>query len=197
MDTKKILTLVEGAVMVAMAFGLSFVKIVQFTWGGSITLLSMLPIVVYSIRNGIKNGLLCSFAYSLTQLAQGIFMDGVLGWGLTPTMLIACMFLDYVGAFTVIGFAGMFRKKGMKGWIIGTVIVMLVRYAFHILSGAVIFVTVGMLWDVIDVSNPWLYSMGYNACYMLPEMILTTIGAVLLFRTGAIKMILKKQESTI
>lgn len=197
MDRKKILMLAEGSVMVALAFGLSFVKIFQFPWGGSITLLSMLPIVVYSIRNGVKNGLLCSFAYSLTQLAQGFFMDGVLGWGLTPAMLIACMFLDYVGAFTVIGSAGMFRQKGIKGWITGTVIVMLVRYAFHILSGAVIFATVGMLWDVIDVQDPWLYSMGYNACYMLPEMVLTTIGAVLLFKTGAIKMILKKQASTI
>lgn len=195
MDKKKILTLAEGAVMVALAFGLSFVKLVQFPWGGSITLLSMLPIAVYSIRNGIKDGLLCSFAYSLTQLAQGIFMDGLLGWGLTPTMLIACMLLDYVGAFTVIGFAGMFRQKGMKGWITGTVIVMIVRYAFHILSGAVIFATVGKLWDVIDVSNPWLYSMGYNACYMLPELILTTVGAVVLFKTGAVKMILKKQAA--
>ena len=196
MDKKKLLTLVEGAVMVALAFGLSlfpkFIPFLNLPWGGSITLFSMLPIVVYSIRNGVKNGLLCSFAYSLTQLAQGLFMDGLLGWGLTPGMLIACILLDYIGAFTVIGFAGIFRKKEMKGWISGTVLVIFARYVLHVISGAVIFHTVGKLWDVFDVSNPWLYSLGYNGVYMLPEMILTTIGAVLLFKSGVIKMIIKK-----
>lgn len=196
MDKKKLLALVEGAVMVALAFGLSllpkFIPFLNLPWGGSITFFSMLPIVVYSIRNGIKNGLLCSFAYSLTQLAQGLFMDGLLGWGLTPGMLIACILLDYIGAFTVLGFAGLFRKFEMKGWIGGTVLVIFARYALHVVSGAVIFATAGKLWEGLNISNPWLYSMAYNACFMLPEMILTTIGAVLLFKSGVIKMIIKK-----
>lgn len=196
MDKKKILSLVEGAVMVALAFGLSllteFIPFLNLPWGGSITLLSMLPIVVYSIRNGVKSGLLCSFAYSLTQLAMGIIHSGLLGWGLTPGMLIACILLDYIGAFTVLGFAGMFRKKEMKGWIVGTVSVIFVRYVLHVISGAVIFATAGKLWEGLNINDPWLYSMAYNACFMLPEMILTTIGAVLLFRTGVIKMIIKK-----
>lgn len=195
MDRKKILTLAEGAVMVALAFGLSMITIIRMPLDGTVTLLSMLPIVVYSIRNGVKNGLLCSFAYSLTQLAQGIFVGGLLGWGLTPVMLSSCIFLDYVGAFTVIGFAGLFRTKEMKGWIAGTVSVILIRYAFHVISGAVVFATSGKLWEGLDISNPWLYSMAYNACFMLPELILTTIGAVLLFKTGAVKMILKKQAT--
>lgn len=198
MERKKVLTLVEGAIMVALAFALSFVTqfipFLNLPWGGSITLLSMLPIVVYSIRNGVKYGVMCSFVYSLTQLAQGI-VGGLLGWGLTPVMLIGCIFLDYIGAFTVIGFAGLFRNKGMKGWIGGTVMVIAVRYLFHVLSGAVIFASTGKLWESLEINNPWFYSMAYNACYMLPEMILTTIGAAVLFKTGAIKMILKNQTS--
>ena len=198
-NREKILKLVEGAVMVALAFGLSwvtkFIPFLNLPWGGSITLFSMLPIVVYSIRNGVKCGLMCSFVYSLTQLAQGI-VDGLFGWGLAPAMLVGCIFLDYTGAFTVLGFAGMFRKKDMKGWISGTVVVIFIRYAFHVLSGAVIFASAGKLWEGLgEITDPWLYSMAYNACYMLPEMILTAIGAVLLFKTGAVKMILKKQES--
>lgn len=195
MDKRKIHALVEGAIMVALAFGLSFIKVFQLPWGGSITLLSMLPIIVYSIRNGVKDGLLCSFAFSLAQLAQGIFMDGLLGWGLTPVMLVSCMFLDYVGAFTALGLAGAFRKKDMQGWIVGTVGVIFVRYIFHVISGAVVFASAGKLWEGLEIANPWLYSIVYNACYMLPEMILTTAGAVLLFKTGAVKMILKKQEA--
>lgn len=195
MDRKKTLALVEGAVMVALAFGLDMIsKLIPFLtlpFGGSITLLSMLPIVVYSIRNGVKYGLMCSFAYSLVQLITDLAKLGT--WGLTPATFIACAALDYIIAFSVLGLAGIFRGKGMKGWIGGTVCAVFLRYASHVISGAAVFATVGKLWDVIDITNPWLYSLAYNACYMLPEMILTTIGAVLLFKTGAVKMILKKQ----
>ncbi len=195
MKNNKVRILVEGAVMVALAFVLSLVKIYELPWGGSVTLLSMLPIVIFSIRNGVGNGLACAFVYSLSQLLDGIIRGGMLGWGLTPIMLITCIFLDYIGAFTVIGLAGLFRHKDVGGWIGGTVAVIFARYALHVLSGAVVFHTTGKLWEGLgEISNPWLYSMLYNACYMLPEMILTTIGAVVLFKTGAIKMILKKAD---
>lgn len=195
----KVLTLVEGAIMVALAFVLSFVTqfipFLNLPWGGSITLLSMLPIVVYSIRRGVKCGLMCSFVYSLTQFAQGA-VGGLFGWGLTPIMLIGCIFLDYIGAFTVLGFAGLFRKKGMKGWIAGTVMVIAVRYLFHILSGAIIFKSAGIIWEALgEISNPWLYSLLYNGCYMLPEMILTTIGAVIMFKIPVVKNILNNQTT--
>lgn len=191
MKNNKVRVLVEGAIMVALAFVLSMVKIYKLPWGGSVTLLSMLPIVVFSIRNGVGNGLACAFVYSLAQLLQGIVADGLLGWGLTPGMLAACIFLDYIGAFTVIGLSGMLRRKDIRGWIGGTVSVVAVRYALHVLSGAVVFHSAGKLWEGLEIANPWLYSAAYNACYMLPEMILTTAGAVVLFKTGAIKMILK------
>lgn len=191
--------MVEGAVMVALAFGLSltteFIPFLNLPWGGSITLLSMLPIIVYSIRNGVESGLACSFVYSLTQLAMGIMHSGLLGWGLTPGMLIACILLDYIGAFTVLGLAGMFRKREMTGWISGTVAAIVLRYAMHVVSGAVVFHSAGKLWEGLEIGNPWLYSTVYNACYMLPELIFTTIGATFLFKSGAIKMILKGREA--
>lgn len=199
MERNKVLIMVEGAVMVALAFGLSllteFIPFLNLSWGGSITLLSMLPIIVFSIRNSIKSGLACSFVYSLTQLAMGIMHSGLLGWGLTPGMLIACILLDYIGAFTVLGLAGMFRKREMTGWISGTVAAIVLRYAMHVVSGAVVFHSAGKLWEGLEIGNPWLYSTVYNACYMLPELIFTTIGATFLFKSGAIKMILKGREA--
>ena len=71
MKNKKVLTLVEGAVMVALATVLSFVKIVHLPWGGSVTLLSMLPIIVFSIKRGVANGLAASFVFALIQFIQG------------------------------------------------------------------------------------------------------------------------------
>ena len=194
MKNNKVRILVEGAVMVALAFVLSLVKIFKLPWGGSITLLSMLPIVIYSIRNGAKCGLGAAFVFSLAQFLDGVIGDGLFAWGLAPLDLALCIFLDYIGAFTVLGLAGMFRKSDIKGWISGTVIVVAARFVFHTISGAVVFHSAGMLWEGLEIANPWLYSAAYNACYMLPELILTTVGAAVLFKTGAIKMILTSAD---
>ena len=53
--SQKTQLLVEGAVVIALATVLSFIRIIKMPWGGSVTLLSMLPIVIYSIKNGVKN----------------------------------------------------------------------------------------------------------------------------------------------
>lgn len=191
MKKNKIHVMVEGAIMVALAFVLSMVKVFSLPWGGSVTLLSMLPIIVFGIRNGVASGLACSFVYSLVQLVQGIAVDGLLGWGLTPGMLAACIFLDYIAAFTVLGLAGAFRRHDFGGWFGGAVAAIALRYVMHVVSGAAVFASAGKLWESLEIDNPWLYSAAYNACYMLPEMILTSLAAAVLFKSGAIKMILK------
>ncbi len=184
--------LAEGAIMVAMAFILSCIKVFNLPWGGSITLLSMLPIAVFSIKRGVKAGLFAAFVYALIQLGQGIAVDGLLGWGLTPVMLVSCMFLDYIGAFTVIGISGIFRKKGLVGRLAGTALAVLIRYIFHIISGAVIFHSSGMIWETFSTDNEWLYSTLYNGAYMLPEMIFTVIGAAVLLKVPQINRLIEE-----
>lgn len=180
MKNNKTRILVEGAMMVALATVLSFIRVFKLPWGGSITLLSMLPIAVFSIRRGIKAGFAVSFVFSLVQLGQGIF-DGLFGWGLTPVMLIACILLDYVGAYSVLGIAGIFRNKGIGGMIGGTALAVFLRFVFHFLSGVVIWHSYGELWNGFATDNEILYSLLYNGAYMLPELIFTVIGAVILF----------------
>lgn len=184
--------LVEGAIMVALAFVLSCIKVFKLPWGGSITLLSMLPIAVFSIKRGVKAGLFAAFVSALVQLGQGIVADGLLGWGLTPVMLISCMFLDYIGAFTAIGLSGIFRKNGLIGRLAGTAIAVLIRYVFHIISGAVIFHSSGMIWETFSTENEWLYSAIYNGAYMLPEMIFTLIGAAVLLKVPQINKLMEE-----
>ena len=108
------------AIMVALGAVLSLVKVVQMPFGGSVTLLSMLPCAMVSIMFGLKWGFAAAFVESVVQLAFGVTMDGILGWGLTPAMLIGTLLLDYILAFTVIGFAGIFRNKGYIGICVGT-----------------------------------------------------------------------------
>ena len=196
-QTKKQRTmmLAEGAVMIALATVLSFIQVVKFPWGGAITVLSMLPIVFFSLRYGVKYGLGVSFVYSLIQFAQGA-IDGLFGWGLTPTALVACIFVDYIFAFSVLGIAGIFGNKGFGAIIGGTVMALVSRFAFHYISGVLIFNSFGELWEGFVIENSWLYSLLYNGAYMLPEIVFTTIGAIVLLKTPALRRLLFKNEES-
>ena len=110
MKRTKTRALCEGAIMVALATALSYVKLFELPQGGSVCI-GMLPIFLYCIRWGWKDGFLASFAYGLLQL----IFDGAYAWG--PWSML----LDYLVAFAVLGVAGFFWK--MKGGIfIGTVV---------------------------------------------------------------------------
>lgn len=193
MSNQKTRMMVEGAIMVALATVLSFIRVYRLPWGGSITLLSMLPIVVYSIRWGVKNGMLVSFTFALIQLLQGV-MDGLFGWGLTPVSLVACIVIDYLLAFTVLGIAGMYRDKGLNGWIAGTVLAIVLRLVMHFLSGVLIWHSFGELWGGFSTENTIVYSLLYNGAYMVPEIIFTTIGAVILLKAPQTKKLILNEE---
>lgn len=179
--------LVEGAVMIALAAVLSLIKIYKLPWGGSITLLSMLPICMFSIKHGVKKGLIISVLYSCVQL----FLDlgEVLSWGLTAGILIACFLLDYILAYSMLGFAGMFRSKGIGGWIAGTAIAMLLRLAMHYLSGVLIWHSVGEIWN-LNIGNQYIYSLLYNGSYMVPEIVFTVIASVIMYKVPQLQKLL-------
>lgn len=190
MKNTKVKILVEGAIMVALAFVLSCIKVFNLPWGGSITLMSMLPIVVFSVKHGVKKGLFVAFVYSLLQFGQGVVVDGLFGWGLTPAMLVSCIMFDYILAYTVIGFAGMFRAKDISGCIAGTVIAIVIRFAIHVTSGVVIWHSSGKIWEAFSTDNELLYSFLYNGTYMLPELVFTLIGTIILFTVPQTKKLI-------
>ena len=192
MKRTRIRTLCECAILLALAVALSFVKIVQLPFDGSVTLLSMLPICLVSLKHGITWGLGTAFCYSWFQILQG----GVFSWGLTVPMLLGSLFLDYILAFTVLGLAGIFRSRGTWGKVAGVVTVCVLRFFVHFLAGVILwanleqFVAFGREW----IGQPALYSLCYNGIYMLPETILTTAGAFVIFRVPQFKKILASNK---
>lgn len=178
-----------SAVFIALATALSFIKIIKMPLGGSVTLLSMLPIIMLSCMLGLKWGMVSAFVYSLIQLFLGIALDGLLGWGLTPVMLIGTILLDYIVAFSVLGFAGIFKKSGYMGLCCGTVLVLGLRFASHFISGYVIFTQLEQfeLFGNVFVNRPLLYSFCYNGLYMLPELVITTVAIMIIFKIPQIK----------
>ena len=97
-------------------------------------------------------------------------------------------------AYTVIGIAGIFKNKGMAGWLGGTALAVFCRFLFHFFSGVLIWGSYGELWNGFSTDNTWLYSLLYNGAYMLPEMIFTMIGAFVLFRVPQTKKLLLENE---
>lgn len=192
MKKENIIRLTETAVFIALAVALSMVKIFKLPLGGSVTLVSMLPICILSFRYGVKWGFFSSFIYSLFQLMLGITTDGILGWGLTPIMLVGCILFDYIIAFTVLGIAGVFKKKGEAGLYAGLTLAFLLRFASHIVSGYFIFAYLDQ-WEIFGstfVNKPLLYSICYNGTYILPELIITIAVVVVLMRFTAVKKLI-------
>ncbi len=176
----KILAPVECAVMVALSTVLSMIQVYHLPMGGSITALSMLPICLFSIRWGISWGLLSGLLHAVIQM--GIALGEVVGWGLSPIALVSCIVLDYLLAFTLIGLAGVFRKKGKWGIMLGIVLALSLRFLCHLVSGTVIF----DIWLPETWVSPFWYSVVYNGSFMLPECVITCIGAFALLKAPAV-----------
>lgn len=183
--------LVVTAVLIGLATALSMITLYKLPMGGSITLLSMLPIIIISVKYGVGWGLTGAFAYSLIQLGLDIG-NGLFAWGLSPIGIVGSIFLDDIIAYTVLGFSGMFRKKGVPGICAGVFITVFVKFICHFVSGGLIFGSFAP--DIF--SNGWIYSLAYNGSYMLPELIFTMIGSVILFKTPQFaKLVENKTEN--
>ena len=181
----KIVRLTASGIMIALATVLSLVTIVKMPLGGSLTPVIMLPICMIAIIYGTGWGLGTAFAYALVQLI--IDFSSALTWGLSVPALIACFVFDYILAFTVLGFAGLFRKKGTAGILGGVALALLLRYVCHIISGGTVFA----VWLPEEWSDPWIYAAAYNGAFMLPELILTCIAAFALSKVPAISKLIK------
>ena len=170
MSTKhhlRIRALTEGAMLVAAAQVLSFIKLYEFPQGGSVTA-AMFPILLDAVRWGMPRGLLAGFTFGTLQL----IFDGAYAWGWQS------MILDYLLAFTPLGLAGLFKGKAW-GIFPGTVIGCVGRFLVHYWSG----VTIYRIIEPTEVpgfgtfDNASLYSLVYNGSYMLPNMVLALVLA--------------------
>ena len=166
----RIRMLCEGALMVAMAQILSYVKLAQAPNGGSITP-AMFPILLFAIRWGLRPGLMAGFLFGLLQL----IFDGAYAWGWQS------MLLDYLVAFTPLGLAGLFKGKPW-GLFVGTAVGCAGRFAVHYISGVTIYKIIAptefLQWTF---TSPTAYSLVYNGSYMLPNTLIALVLAAVLY----------------
>ncbi|MGI6706194.1 MAG: energy-coupled thiamine transporter ThiT [Clostridia bacterium] len=151
--------LVYGALCIAIAFTLSYVRIVRFPQGGSITPASMLPVMAFAFMFGPAPGLLAGTVYGLLQLLQDFYV-------VHPVQLI----IDYILAFGALGLAGFFRKNFILGVFTGG----FVRLLCHFVSGMVFFA------EYAPPGQPAaIYSLIYNISVIGPDILICLAVAML------------------
>lgn len=131
------------AMAVALAYAASFIKVFKMPYGGSVTLMSMLFIV------------LVGFAYGILQFLQEPYFLSL--------FQVCC---DYTFAFAALGLAGLFRKR-KGGLAAGYIAAVMVRGVFHTLGGYLYWM------DYMPENFPQalrnLYPIIYNYSYLLAE----------------------------
>ena len=203
----------ESAMLLAVAIILELVSkmfIPEMPFGGQITLVSMLPVVLISYRHGVKWGLVTGVAYAMLEMALGAktvaaaFQPGYFGDGVMIMNAFIMCALDYVVAFTVLGLGGCFRnriKNPGASLMCGSLVALGARYVAHIASGYILFsgwaewffTQEGFpAWgaSLVNSLSPemlgFVYSVVYNGMYMIPEMVITAVVALFLARVPKI-----------
>lgn len=152
-----------GAVCMALSNVLSMIKLFDMPQGGSVTPASMLPLMLFAYVYGVGPGMTVGAVYGVMQfMIEPYFLS-------VPQML-----LDYPIAFAMVGLAGLFSKNENRalGLTAGVVLGSLGRFVAAVLSGVVFFA------EYAGDQNPWVYSIGYNGAYMLPECIICVVLAL-------------------
>lgn len=164
--------LVEAGLMIALAVLLSRFKVYQAPQGGSVTAGSMIPILLFAMRWGLKPGIVAGATFGLLKLILG-------GWIFTPTQAI----LEYPIAFGFLGLAGIFssyirdfnKEKYIK-IILSVFLAIAGRFLCHLLAGVIFFS------EYAGTQNPWIYSFIYQASYLVPEFIVSAIILSLIWK---------------
>ncbi|MDE7439789.1 MAG: energy-coupled thiamine transporter ThiT [Clostridia bacterium] len=175
-----------AGVCLAASFALSFVKFSPVQYGGSITLASFVPLLVYSYKFGPVKGTLAGLILGLFNFISDPYI-------LTPLTFV----LDYLLAFASIGlmgFAPKFGKLSITAKVsLGTVLVYVARFIFHLVSGFIYFAQ-DSVWVNLPAENMFVYSFIYQCVYLPADCVIAVCVLIALAKTKALDKLLNMME---
>ncbi len=181
-----------AGVCIAMSFVLSFVKVSPVQSGGSITLASFVPVLLYAYAYGPLHGFTVGLIHGLLNFIES-------PWILTP----ATFLLDYLLAFASIGIMGFFGKmprkeKAVLPMVLGCICVFSARFIFHLCSGMIYFMENSVWVDFPGwaMSNAFVYSFIYQCIYIPADALIATLAIVALVKTGVFDKLLKQMKKS-
>lgn len=159
-------SLAIAAMCVAISFVLSCIRLFKMPQGGSITVVSMLPLTMFCVAFGPLQGLVAGCAYGLLQLIQDMYV-------IHPLQLL----VDYPFAFGAMALSGLVIYLPIKDSLklpLGVVLATIGRYIMAVISGAVFFAE----YAPAD-QGALVYSLLYNISYLGPDALLCLVVSFL------------------
>ena len=185
LDTKRI---AFAGICVAMSFVLALIKFKPVQYGGSITLASFVPILIYAYVYGVADGCMVGLIHGLLNFIESPYI-------LTPATFV----LDYLLAFVGVGLMGIFGKMPRKEKqalpvVLGCLCVFSARFIAHMLSGMIFF-----LQDAVWVSlpnwamgNAFMYSLIYQCVYIPADAFIATMVLLFLAKSGVLDRLTRR-----
>ncbi len=182
--SNKLEKLVISAVMIALAFVLSSIKLFSLPNGGSVTVAGMVPLIILGFKYSTRWAVFSALVYSVLQMITGFYPP------VSNTFLayFGVVMLDYVIAFGVLGLSGLiskrFKRDSKISFPVAGGIVIFMRFISSFLSGI-------LIWSSYtpEGMSVWYFSLTYNGSYMMLELIISVI--VLFSLTPVIRRLLK------
>ena len=176
-----------ASVCVASSFVLAIYKFKFVAFGGSITIASFVPVLIFAYVYGPWDGFAVGLIHGLLNFIESPYI-------LTPATFI----LDYLLAFASIGLMGFFGKmkrkeKAALPLILGCVCVFSARFIAHLLSGMIFFAQ-GAIWDPLPswaMGNAFVYSFIYQCVYVPVDAFIATMVLAFLAKTGVLDRLVK------
>ncbi len=171
-----------AGVAISLSFVLSFIKVTPVRYGGSITLASFAPLLIYAYYFGVGKALVCGLIYGLLQFLQDPYI-------LTP----ATFMLDYLLAFASVCIMGFFKNSKLSApvLIVGTTASVTARFLMHFVSG-ILYFNHGSIWVNLPAENAVTYSLLYQVVYLIPDLVICLIAMLVLHKFKVIERIKPK-----
>jgi len=175
---------------IATSFTLAVLKVSPILYGGSITLASFVPILIYAYVFGPTKGFIVGLIHGLLNFIEDPYI-------LTPATFV----FDYLLAFMSVGVMGFFGKmprkeKGILPLVLGAVCVFTLRFVSHLLSG-MIFFSMDSVWVSFPewaTANEFIYSLIYQAVYVPADAIIATAALIALCKSGVFDLLVKQMK---
>ena len=180
-----------AGVCVATSFTLALIKFKPVQYGGSITIASFVPILIYAYVFGVADGLLVGLIHGLLNFIESPYI-------LTPATFI----FDYLLAFASVGLMGFFGKLNRKKnaclpIVLGCLCVFSARFLSHFFSGAIFFMqdAVWVEFPAWATSNAFIYSLIYQCVYVPADGLIATLALLALAKSGVLDKLAKIMRS--
>lgn len=174
--TSRTRILAEGSVLIALTVILKDIvpPIYRLPQGGSITAASMVPLLLFALRRGLRWGVGEGAVYGLVHM----YFDSTKPYSIVDPVQAL---LDYPIAFAALGLAGLLKKYpivGVGAGIIG-------RFLAHFVAGMIFFA----IWAPPGM-HPAIYVAVYNGSYLLVEFIISAIIMYILVKRRLLEIYL-------